>query len=652
MIVCDNGVRIVQDESELPYHLVGSKYLFVDLETTSRDSTKRAVNPWHDCWIAGICITADDHKGSWYVPIGHSHGRNIDRQAVTAFLTVLFDKATHWVNHNIKFDTHVLRNDLGLFFDHIVLVCTQTLAKIIDSDRKFKGGYGLAHLSKVWLRVDIDHYEEALDPYRKTNKDYGRIPIDILGEYGGQDVLTNRQLYHYCLDRRHNDCIDVWNTEIELTRVLFDMEAEGLKVNPTQLQITKLITLSKMLKLEEEIAEIVGRAIRPHVGDDCFEVLCTQYGLPILGYTEDKQGNETNNPSFDKHILKNYLIHPNAPTELVKKIIEYRKLNTFQSLFLNSFLKYQKDGRIHCDYNQAVSTARLSCKAPNFQQADKAAKELIDCDDGYVFLDLDYSQIEYRTIVHYTEDVRAIAAYNQNPDIDFHNWVKDMIGIKRRPAKTVNFLMGFGGGEELLVSKLMTESDLVEPLKKKCDDLLASGEIKQEQHQPLFMTLAREMGKKVYRDYHENLPTLKSTSYQAGKVCKQRGYVRNLAGRHRHLLAAHSHKAFNSLNQSSAADIQKERTVALWKYCKPKGIKLVASVHDNTLFKIPKELATYETHRDLACIMEHPRVTLSVPLRTAGGYSDKNWLEASNAEDMIPYDEIQQRWPYLKGQCE
>ena len=74
----------------------------------------------------------------------------------------------------------------------------------------------------------------------------------------------------------------------------------------------------------------------------------------------------------------------------------------------------------------------------------------------------------------------------------------------------------------------------------------------------------------------------------------------------------------------------------------------MASVHDNTLFKVPKELATYETHRDLACIMEHPRVKLSVPLRTAGGYSDKNWLAASKMEDKIPYEEIQAQWTNLK----
>ena len=122
MIECKNGVKIVECESELPVELIGSKYIFLDLETTSRDPKLKSVNPWHNCWIAGICVTADEHRGSWYIPIGHAHGRNLDREVVIEFLTKLFNEATHWVNHNIKYDAHALENDLCLFFDHIVMV--------------------------------------------------------------------------------------------------------------------------------------------------------------------------------------------------------------------------------------------------------------------------------------------------------------------------------------------------------------------------------------------------------------------------------------------------------------------------------------------------------------------------------------------------
>lgn len=645
MIEVENpAIKVLSDESELPVHLIGSKTIYLDLETLSGSETTTSTNPWHNCWIAGICLTADDCKEAYYIPIGHYKGRNLNSEVVASFLTGLFRQATSWVNHNIKYDAHVLNNCLNINPEHVELIDTSTSAKIINSDMLHSGGYGLKHLSKAWLNESISFASDPMAPYLVKNKDYGKVPIDILGAYGAQDVITNRRLHKFIEYRMPDDCRSIWGTEIELTRALFDMERTGLKVDRQQVLETQLKTIYRMNQLDEKLNKILGRPIRAHTSEDCHEILCGRYGLPVLEWTEKTEKGGGGNPKFDKHVLSNYLLIPNSPTEVIKLILEYRELHTFETLFLSSFLRFEKNGRIHCNYNQIVRTGRMSCGSPNFQQANKAAKDLIGVDDGYELLDLDYSQIEYRTIIHYIENERCLAAYKENPDTDFHSWVKDMCRIHRRPAKTVNFLMGYGGGKATLVKQLMKIEELVGPLKRKVDSM----GLPDKQAESMFILAAKKRGEEVYDLYHNALPELKPTSYAATDAAKARGYVRTEGGRRRHLPSKFAHLAFNAVNQGTAADIQKERTVAAWKYCKKKGIQLNASVHDNTLFSVPKEGANFQTRAELSAILENPRIRLKVPVRTAGGYSSKSWLDASKQEGSIPVETIAECWKGLK----
>ena len=76
---------------------------------------------------------------------------------------------------------------------------------------------------------------------------------------------------------------------------------------------------------------------------------------------------------------------------------------------------------MHPDYNQTVRTGRMSCRRPNAQQLSKEAKELILPFDNQHFVSFDESQVEFRLIVHYIQDSKAIEAFNENPDTDFHH---------------------------------------------------------------------------------------------------------------------------------------------------------------------------------------------------------------------------------------
>src|SRR5690606_38245884 len=134
----------------------------------------------------------------------------------------------------------------------------------------------------------------------------------------------------------------------------------------------------------------------------------------------------------------------------------------FNNLFLESYKTKHVNGYLHPTFNQVVRTGRLSCGDPNMQQSNEAARNLIiPHEEGESILSVDYSQIEYRTIVHYINDRRAIAAFEKDPDTDFHDYVAKDIGVHRKPAKTLNFQNAFGAGVRKMEMALSAIPEIV-----------------------------------------------------------------------------------------------------------------------------------------------------------------------------------------------
>lgn len=629
MFQFDNGVYFIQEVCELP-NLVGGSSLFLDFETSSGDAKLDSLNPWHNCKVAGFAIKVDDSP-AFYVPYQH-----FDEQCqgvIRFWLEEIISNCDYWINHNVKYDAHVAMNDLQIDMITICrqrckLICTLTLAKLIDSDRVLRGGYGLDALSLGWLGEDISRFEKALQPYLVRNKDYGRVPPDILGEYGGQDILSNAKLWQFLIDNIAEESAGVWNTEIELTFRLFEMEHRGMPIDPTELTVTHYQCLNRMLEIDERLTELVGRSFRPRESGDCYEILCSQYGLPVLAYTKDQDtGEETNNPSFNKYALQMYLSQPHAPIEVIKLIQEFRGHDQFCNLFLTPWARLHINGRLHPIYNQCVRGGRLSCSDPNAQQLNELAKRLIHPKPGYSIISMDASQIEFRFIVHYINDERAIAAFLENPDTDFHEWTANECGgIKRRSAKTVNFGISFGEGKKKLIKQLASDPSLTEKIKAEVEAMAASGQINEDAQARYFDTLATQLGTNVYNTYHRTFPTLKPTQKDVENVCRARGYVRNMYGRRRHLPYNKAYRGFPNLNQSSAADWMKARTVGICNLIQDTPIEFIASVHDEFVFQAPTEIAEdWRTKRDMVAFMETLDIPLRVPVRVAYGTSAENW---------------------------
>ena len=594
-----SGGLLVQSPSELP-NLAAAKEIFADLETTSGDPGLDSLNPWHHCKIAGMAVSYDDCPTIWYIP-----------RSLLSFewLKDTFTEDKLWTNHNIKYDANALFTDTGLHFRGR-LFDTMTGAKIVDSDR---WSYSLDNLVRDWLKLPLKA-KHLLAPYLVKNKDFGAIPSDILGDYACHDVNLTRELSHTIRRSMPPESQGVFETEQRLTSVLLASEIRGLKLLPvSSLLQEQAKTLYELLRIVHPRLAVLSGVdnFEPHKNADCLAVFHEKLGLPILEYTD----HETNpQPSFGKHVLKQYLAIPDAPHELINLSLRWKELWQYNNLFLENYLALGVEDTIHPSFNQCIKTGRMSCRTPNMQQLDTKAKGLIIPRDGHVLLSIDYSQIEFRIIVHYIQNHYAIEAYRADPDTDFHSWVAEMVGIPRRPAKNVNFMLGYGGGKKKTLAMLQDQPDLMNEIRGTCTD------------EATFRLASKMRASQVYDAYHDMLPELKQVSGHATLVCKQRGYIRNLYGRRRILPTKVAHKAFNTLCQSSAADLAKERAVALADALASSGGAMLAMVHDEFLIEVPKEVVGTEGYLDdIVRLLETPSVPIRVPIRCTSKLSDQSW---------------------------
>jgi len=530
------------------------------------------------------------------------------------------------IGHNIKYDIHVMQNDLGITFDG-VLYDTLTQAKIINSDRL---SYGLDSLSRDWLGCDIGPYEAAMAPYfyngrgQRINQDYGEVPASIMAPYGGQDVLTTRALKQYIDAKMPVSCKLVSENETKLTKILLGIEDNGLKINPTKVQITQVETSWRLMQIVYRIRELTGVEMRPHTTDDCHQFLCGHYGLPILKWTNEDDDSKSSNPCFDKYAMSDYKIHPLVQSdpvllECVELIQEYRTLDTFNSLFLNTFIDRHINGILHPTYNQAVRTGRLSCADPNAQQMSKLAKGLIEIPDkDWVIVDIDLSQIEFRLIASTLNNAAIIDRYNTDPATDYHQLVADLAGLDRKPAKNLNFAVGFSAGRKKAIS--MVKGSL---------DISSQG---YKDSGMTFDSYCQMRAESMYAEYHRMMPELKPTIRRSEQIAKKYGYIANLYGRWRRLPPQGCFKAFNAYIQSSAADLAKDLTIQIDSLiCNEPLVKLVGVVHDSWVFYMHKSvyMAYCIEISKLIRNVKTPSI-VRVPILNSCEVSSTTWAECKN----------------------
>ena len=396
--------------------------------------------------------------------------------------------------------------------------------------------------------------------------------------------------------------------EMPLVFTLFDMEQNGIRVEADALKQYGDQLAGKIAELEKEIYEEAGETFNINSPKQLGVVLFENMKLP--GGRKTKTGYSTAADVLEK-------LAPEHP--VVAKILEYRQYTKLKSTYADGLANYiQDDGRIHGKFNQTITaTGRISSTEPNLQnipvrmELGRLIRKVFIPEEGYRFVDADYSQIELRVLAHCSGDEHLIQAYKEQSDIHritasqvFHIPFDEVTTQQRRNAKAVNFGIVYG------ISSFGLSQDL---------------------------SITRKEAAKYIDDYFATYPGIKTFLDHAVTHAKEEGYVVTLFGRRRPVPELSSSNfmqrsfgervAMNSPIQGAAADIIKIAMIRVNQRLKDQKMKsrLVLQVHDELLIEA-YEPELDEVQNILKEEMEHA-AELKVPLEIDMHTGD-NWYEA------------------------
>lgn len=485
------------------------------------------------------------------------------------------------------------------------------------------------HLDRLQTAMGLSSHAEVLSRLDAA-------PFDLAAAYGASDardaydvwVKQSTQIAEQNLER-------VLDLEMELLPVLADMSWHGIRVDLEAAHTAIPLLDVHIDNTQREIDQIVGRKFNVNSSPQVREFFNPtpinkfQWSLidgTIVGPTKGGKG-----PCLDQSAMRE-IKHP-----LAAKILDLRKSIKLRDTFIRGHVigSADGDGYVHTSFNQARNdadagtvTGRLSSTGPALQQITKRDKNnarilraMFLPDPGDMWLCEDYSQVDFRCAAHLQNDPGVLAAYAENPSLDYHQIVSDMTGIPRNPpyagapnTKTINLGLSFGAGQGKLAFMMGMPYSIKE-------------------YKGKMMYVGGDESVKVFESYHKKLPSTKIFMKKAENVAKETHFVRTQIGRRlRFPRGMGAHKAAGLLYQAYAADLHKIGLVEVDRFIRENKIsaRLLMSCHDEigVSMQDDQDLAAQIMRVYTDFNSPGSRVKMNVPILASSSVGP-NWWEAS-----------------------
>ena len=606
--------------------------------------------------LVGVSLGVGDQDGEqWYFPIAHTDvdkpdADNMDRDQVVRFLNDVLDNDVPKLGTNLIYDLGWLATEGvrvgGRQYD------VQVAEPLLDENMR---SYALKILAAKYGgqgKDELDMYEWQAETFggrasRKQAANIWRTPARIVGPYAESDCREPftifRQQQKLLADENLTDLFEI---ETRLIPLLHAMRERGVRVDVSRAEAV----LSDLTGENSKAAEIVANEQIDVWAQTTIVAYCERAGI-------EYEKTEAGNPSFPSKWLEDH------DDEVLRRIADVRRFDTNAGKFIKgTILDYAIEGRIHCQFNQlrgdeyGTVSGRFSSSNPNLQNIPSRdeilgplLRGMFIPEPGEIWFSDDWSQIEYRLLVHYANmephphpsAVRAMNQYRENPDLSFHKWVAELTGLDYKPAKNINFGLAYGMGQPTMAAN---------------------------------MGITVEDAAPIFDMYHSTLPFVRRLSTAVRKKAERTGFIKTILNRRRRfdlweasdwdtaraeaptnfeqarenwthenfhtkdenwfggktglgIKRAYCYKALNALLQGSAADIMKIAMVECWEsgICDVLGAPLL-TVHDELNWSVPDTPVGLDAHAEAVRIMNDPR-GLKVPMITEAGRG-ANWAEA------------------------
>lgn len=606
-----NVISTSEKLSKLVEELKKQELIAVDTETTSVDIQQAELVGISIAYEVSENTEEESHLRTsaplvFYIPLSHQIGEQLDvNEALNILKSVLEDSNIKKTMQNAKFDYNVFKNYgikvSGIIFD------TMLASYIKDPSRKHSlKTQSLEHLSHVMQEIT------ELIGSGKNQISMECVSIDDAASYACDDAYATLKLTDFWknnLDEKELKFL--YDVEVPLALILADMEYEGVSIDAGYLNKLSAEFSQRVLQLEEKIYELAGVPFNINSPKQVGDILFNRLQIPM----KKKRGKD--NYSTGAEVLEELA----GEYKICEYLLAHRKFSKLKSTYTDSLpqLISKKDGKIHTNYNQTVtSTGRLSSSNPNLQnipirteEGNKIRNAFIASGEEGVLLSADYSQIELRLLAHVSRDDNLIEAFCSGEDIHtltaakvFEVPPEAVTKDMRYKAKAVNFGIIYGQSKYGLAKALN------------------------------IAPFAAEM---FIEKYFATYPKVREYMQNTIKFAHENGFVETMFGRKRYLLNELSspnnqirefaqRAAINQPLQGAAADLIKMAMVELDKQLKQNNLrsKMIMQVHDELILDIVKD--EFEEVKKLTLQAMTLNQPLLVPLVVDVNFG-KSWIE-------------------------
>lgn len=555
-------------------------------------------------------------------------GLSIYKEEIGTWLALCMEEKKVWIFSAEGFLTEdFLMQKAGMLYQHVQKVGMMEVKEYLDEfqltedcesvfdlslaaylNNPLKSTYEYDDIARDYLGLMIPSRKELLDKKTPMADENG---LTAEGEkILSYEAYVSMQAIHPLSEKLKEWQMEDLYRKIEIPTMfaLHDMEVRGIHVNRCALKEYGDKLVGKIEELKSSIYKEAGEEFNINSPKQLGVVLFEH--MKLEGGKKTKTGYSTSVDVLEK-IEHLYPIIP--------MILEYRQLTKLKSTYADGLANFiGEDQRIHGKFNQTITaTGRISSTEPNLQNIPvrmdlgRQIRKVFLPEEGYIFLDADYSQIELRVLAHLSKDEKLLHAYRENQDIHtrtasevFDIPMDQVTAMQRRDAKAVNFgiiygLSAFGLSQDLKITRKQAQEyiDKYFAMYPKVKEFLDQ-EVENGKTKGFVTTMFHRI---------RPIPELKSKNFM------QRNFGERVA--------------MNSPIQGTAADIIKIAMVRVNMKLKEKRMKsrLLLQIHDELLIEASLDELD-EVKKILKEEMMHAAdldIPLSIDMNTG-----ENWYEA------------------------
>ncbi len=528
-------------------------------------------------------------------------------------------------NEIVKFkdifeDTEIKKTGINLTKVYILLKQVGITLEGIENDISV-GAYilnptnnklDLKNLAMQYLELDIEEYIGEEDNQKQMTL------FEETSAEDNQKASEKYTLYVYIIEKintiilqklKETNSLELYtNIDMPTVEVLSNMQWNGMYVDEQELNAFGEELTSQIEVLTKVIHEMAGEEFNINSTKQLGEILFEKMKLPVIKKTK-------NGYSTDVDVLEKL----KREDPIIGKILEYRQLMKLNSTYVEGLKPFinPKTKRIHSFFHQTITaTGRISSTEPNLQniptrfELGKRVRKVFKPEEGKIYIDADYSQIELRVLAHISQDKHMIEAFNHNEDIHkqaaskvFKTPIEEVTKEQRSNAKAVNFGIVYG----------ISDFGLAEQL-----------------------GISRKRAKQYIDEYLTQYAGIKEFMENIIEKTKEKGYVETLFHRRRYVPELNSKNymvrqfgnrvAMNTPIQGTAADIMKIAMINVSKELKKRGLKakIILQVHDEMMIETPE--GEKEEVKEIMKREMESAIKLSIPL-VAEISEAKNWYD-------------------------